>query len=167
MLKVKFNYAVGQRLELKGKTLSPAQSAVIAKIVEGYTDKGIADSSDRSVIGLRSGVAEIFKKLEVSNRASVARLVAQAYRNFIDVTQIDTQTGEKRILTFQAQLTENLTPRQIRTLNLFVKGKSDKEIAYEIGSRESTVALDKFKIRKVLGANTIQIVTAFNKLELK
>ncbi len=136
----------------KLKTISP-QTKIVA----------ISTSEDTRNIRkiLSNGVKGYIPKKSDSNILSGALKLILDGGTYIPLAMLENNTEYNKNIP-QPQLKKNLTNRQSQVLNLIAQGKSNKQIAYEMGVSEATVKLHINALLRSLKVNnrTQAVITA-------
>lgn len=136
----------------KIKTISP-QTKIVA----------ISTSEDTRNIRkiLSNGVKGYIPKKSDSNILSGALKLILDGGTYIPMAMLENNTEYNKNIP-QAQLKKNLTNRQSQVLDLIAQGKSNKQIAYEMGVSEATVKLHINALLRSLRVNnrTQAVITA-------
>jgi FixJ family two-component response regulator len=114
---------------------------------------------DAAVEAMKAGAEDFIEKL-----APVERLVAAVSHA---LSRSEKRRAEHdRILSLQS-LVATLTERESQVFGMVVRGKRNKQIAYEIGTSERTVKAHRQKIMEKLGARSLaEVVSIANELGL-
>jgi len=130
-----------------------AQRGVILPIVflTGYGD------IPTSVRAIKAG-AEDFLSKPVS-RETLVEAIERALARYEQAHQVQTQLAALRAVV------DTLTPRESQVFALVVRGKLNKQIAYQLGASERTIKAHRHSIMEKLGVHSLaQIVSIAERL---
>jgi DNA-binding CsgD family transcriptional regulator len=121
------------------RLLTPAEQAVLERLLAGESNVAIARRRGTSARTVANQVASIFKKIGVGSR-----------RQLLPWTRLDSVAGERGGAEHRAEKAAGLTRRERQVLERVLAGESNKAVAHALGTSPGTVgALLSRALRKM------------------
>ena len=168
MLKIKFNLEAGQKLAVNGSNLSPRQSEVAAKVVEGMRNKQIAKEMSISPNTVKRHISSACNIVGCNDRHELVANIVREHYNLVTVSDQNCADEERVINSVSYDdLANKLTAKQQEVLAAAIKGGSYKSLANDLSLSANTVSKHLTQISKTLDLNRQQSIVVMGSLHHK